>query len=697
MKFLKYKFSAFFASYLGTELPKAPFPVPDHPMQLCGSTAGRFIRKMLRSDRALSFATGVLYLKKAMPRALDSELRAAVEKTKLVLTTSQPIPSFPASPLSFCDLLQECRRTVREIFRSPRGRVRFEKKDLHRPIAPSIRANFRSARSNLGTLGCLLADGYLEDSDPIDQEIVDLRDVDVHGPPTREEFETAHRAVVYPRFRDAVELDVKEVSLRGCGEDGVSECLCGGDVNDDSLPLRVTDSFRNDFSSAYAQLYERIRFEQQNEPFDVKLVPLAESLKIRVISKGPGYKYWLLKPIQVFLSKLLGRHRCFALTRDTDLDFTTSHLNEVFSGFEGDYHSLDYEGATDNFNPQVSEAICDELSKCMELDEDLARDFTSALTGHVIDGVPQRWGQLMGSVVSFVVLCIGNASVVRAAYEHTVHRSVSLSEAPITINGDDGGVKAPSEFLPLWKMFSATVGLKPSLGKVYSHPFYLNINSTSFWSSPSGLRHIPYVNMGLVCGLKRSSELVIADATSYDDRTATLGARHRALIKSCPPDLVHSVHVLFLKMHADLLSSSLLSLLPRYVSEDFGGLGLQPIPGGLWGPTWMDRDICDFLSSTSFSLLRRLPGDAPLAVRSLWTSALPFRPSPGCPSMDMTERDIGFLDVASFYVAGFRLQNGLHDPLLQLRKNATVWARLRRRFSRVPCPFGSLVVPDALD
>jgi hypothetical protein len=478
----------------------------------------------------------------------------------------------------------------------------------------------------------------------------------------------------------------------------VSECIVDDSLNCDSCPFRVRDSFRSSVEGAYSLLYEKIREERVDDPFDVQLVPLAESLKIRVISKGPAYKYWLLKPIQVFLSKLLGRHRCFALTRNTDLQFTESHLNDVFRGFSGDYHSLDYEGATDNFNPLISNAICDELSLCMELPPDLSRDFRLALTGHVIDGIPQRWGQLMGSVVSFVVLCIGNAAVVRSAFEQTVHRRVLLSEAPITINGDDGGVRAPTEFLSMWKMLSSMVGLKPSLGKVYSHPNYLNINSTSFWAFSGSLRHVPYVNMGLVYGMKRSSAaLLVTDVTSYDDRLPTLGARHHALIESCPPFLVHSVHRLFLQQHASLLSHVCCASLPRYVPEEFGGLGLKPIPLSIWRPSTLDLAIIDHLISHPVPHLRRLPGEAPLMVRSLWTTAQPFFIRGKALSFDLSDRDIGFMDVAVYYLLGFRLSGSNCDPSYQLKRNLRVWKVLRRRFSRDPYLSGTQVSVDDLD
>jgi hypothetical protein len=398
-----------------------------------------------------------------------------------------------------------------------------------------------------------------------------------------------------------------------------------------------------------------------------------------------------LKPLQVFISKLLGCHRAFALTRNTDLTFTTDLLNETFGEISGLFHSLDYEGATDNFNPLVSEVICDELSNCMELDPQQRSDFRNALTGHIINGKPQRWGQLMGSVISFVVLCIGNAAIVRRSLELTHMRHFPLQSAPMQINGDDGLVRAPPSFIGIWKSLATMVGLKPSVGKVYSHERYANINSTSFWLSRSGtLVHVPYINMGLVCGLSRSSELSVDDLfDEYDPRAQSLGARHRALLDSCPPDLRLGVHRLFLDCHSDLLHSPSLSEISWYAPEPLGGLGLCPVFSSpdplnsgsmLYGPSELDEKIIDHLISFPDSSLHRLPSEAPLAVRQAWTRSIPFRRTER-QSFIMDEADIGLLDVSTYFLIPGFLAAGLSDPLHQLTHNRRIWRRLRRRFS----------------
>jgi hypothetical protein len=478
---------------------------------------------------------------------------------------------------------------------------------------------------------------------------------------------------------------------------------------EETIPLKLNPAWAASFKQYYAQLYEEVRRKALGQSFDVKLVALAEALKIRVISKGPPLKYFLLKPVQKFLSRLLGRFKCFRLTRET---VTSDYLTEFFKNFEGEFSSLDYSSATDLLNPSCSEQAARSLCEALECPPDIEEAFISALTGHTIEGVRQRWGQLMGSIISFVILCVVNGSVIRFSYELTVGRRVSLKNLPATINGDDGLVRAPHEFIAIWKDVAAVAGLIPSIGKVYVHQTYANINSTSFEWTGSAFRKIHYVNMGLVVGYQRSSSTSSPGEAFdlIDERHASIGSRHRALIESCPFDRRIDVHRAFLKFNKDLLSH--LTGIPWYVPEEYGGLGLHPIVdsstlGGdvddvvyLYGPTPWELEAVDWLSNHPGSrMTRRLPTSAPIQVRNVWTSLLPFRnrqfnsrKSLSLPDKyDMTEQDIGLLDVSAYYVVPSLVARAVVRPGLPiLRRNQRAWKRLRARFDR---PLGLVVPP----
>jgi len=114
IKFLKYKLAAFMAHHLGGVLPVAPFTTVDYPNQLAGHSLGRYMMLIMRSDRARSFAVGILYSKKGMPRPDVDALEQALVSTKEVLTTVKSVPSSPYTDKT--QILAEVRRTVREVF-----------------------------------------------------------------------------------------------------------------------------------------------------------------------------------------------------------------------------------------------------------------------------------------------------------------------------------------------------------------------------------------------------------------------------------------------------------------------------------------------------------------------------------------------------------------------------------------------------
>jgi hypothetical protein len=266
-------------------------------------------------------------------------------------------------------------------------------------------------------------------------------------------------------------------------------------------------------------------------------------------------------------------------------------------------------------------------------------------------------------------------------------------------------VRAPRAFLPVWKDVAAVAGLIPSIGKVYVHPTYLNINSTSYEWCPSTrtFRLIPYVNMGLVYGFQRSS--IKKEATQLvddvDERVGTIGARHRALMASSPYHLRVAVHKAYLEQNKAVLE--LFGSIPWYVSEEWGGVGLEPItdpawdgdldsPQYLYGPKpWEVAAVNDMRDYPHRYPMRHLPHDAPIQVRSTWTNLLPYRNVVGKSSYDLSEDDIGLLDVSAYYIAPSLVGRALKGYRLPvLRANQRTWLRLKRRFDR-PSLVDSLV------
>jgi hypothetical protein len=146
--------------------------------------------------------------------------------------------------------------------------------------------------------------------------------------------------------------------------------------------------------------------------------------------------------------------------------------------------------------------------------------------------VQQRNGQLMGSILSFPILCLANLGLYLAVVEKDP-RPLAEKLRGVLVNGDDMLYVAPQS---LWKEhveLGKSVGLTMSPGKAYHHPVYANANSacyhfdlnkfryverfedtdlrkgrarpagTSWWTvlpNSSTPRYIPFLNVGLFFG-----------------------------------------------------------------------------------------------------------------------------------------------------------------------------------------------------
>jgi hypothetical protein len=658
MKFLKYKISAFFSDFLQTEIPPCPFSHPDHPRHLAGSTLGRYITIMMKNDVALEIATSVLYLKKGFPRPDEQQLAKALIATKKVLTTPRPVPDSQVTTpdgtvLGLAAMCDQVRRTCREVF----GRFKITDQDIHRPYAPSIRANYVDARSKFGTFGTLMELGLIKDR--ADGRY--LGDAFVETKEERIEEEDVVRSEVSQVFKDRVKL-------------------------------------------IYTECYETARQLAKDEEANVKLVALPESLKIRVISKGPPLTYFVLKPVQKFLHRIMRQHPVFELLGKTA---TPALLNQRFRSVAGQFHSLDYSSATDFLNPSISECAVSEICASVGMPDDLTNLFHKALVGHLVEGEPQVWGQLMGSIVSFPILCVVNAAVVRFAMEISEERHIPLSECTAVINGDDGAVRSKPSFLPIWKDCASLCGLEPSQGKVYSSDTYLNINSTSFTLNPSTglLEHVPYVNMGLLTGMKRAGVQRTGIKDLFDSpeyQFSSLGAKHHQMMESCPRSLRLAVHRQFVHENWKVLSST---SLPWFVPELYGGVGLRPFTvehygggdvdefsrhylesseGTRYGPSDLDQDGVEILKMRKQVIpVKRIDTTQPIQVRSVWYRRSAFREQGRDPGgwfdHEMSDDDIGFMDVATYYLLpSLVAKEVVSNAGTILRHNERAWARLTR-------------------
>jgi len=609
MKMMKDKIACFFswvvAGWDGVKPVYPPYKeskvagsVAFSPSVILGGRAYRYIRFLKRDDPELfrSVAISFLYSKKGMPRPGKRYLTKATADTFMKLTTPKPesglslIAPLGRSLRPWADVKEEdkcplfltklefarCAQSiVDEIFDTP-----YTDAERLRLVFPSLSANYTKTRALLGTLGSLEEAGLLQGSTP---------PIDFH--------------VVGSGRSERVVVD--DTALR----------------------------------SRYLDLYTDACEYAVRERKDTELLALPEALKVRVISKGPPVTYWVLTALQKFVHSQMRRHKTFQLIgRPVDADLLQSVVGKL--KWNEYLHSIDYSDATNELHEWTARILAPMLAEKLALTPDESSLLLTSLVGHWIDNpgdggkrpkplpavtsemlgglfdegpvlsAPQMAGQLMGSITSFLFLCLANATVCKLAFQCERNKVEPLKSLPLVINGDDGLFRSTSGVKHYWSIISDACGLKESVGKVYSSRVYANINSTSFEYYPDGwegylcdredfgvvhrvprVRHyrlIPYVNMGLLYGLKRSGGAV--GGADVGDRYSSVGARASALLSLSPEGLRKKVYTMFLAKNWKRLTAMSCGRVPWFLPTGLGGLGLPALelPSGRGVPSDLD-------------------------------------------------------------------------------------------------------------
>jgi len=320
-----------------------------------------------------------------------------------------------------------------------------------------------------------------------------------------------------------------------------------------------------------------------------------EPLKIRIISKGPAFSYYVSGGYQKALHGALREVKCFRLigrpVSPTDL------LDCVYESAEPLYWiSGDYKASTDNLSAGLSQSINRLLAAglpfelvyraCLEphvchypkvvVDESLceefklwcvergftAKDYITRKDGKIWVQVPditQVNAQLMGSRVSFPILCLANL----ALYLKVKSVSTGISNPSRTqiiewmnrvlINGDDILFCGPRREFDLLEKFGAMVGLSLSVGKAYVHHAYANVNSTSFVMNLRDQGAIPrevqYLNTGLFFGQHKVLGST-GEGEDGEDRTHYVDVIDRVM-DGCLPGRQKEVLISYLTQHRE--------------------------------------------------------------------------------------------------------------------------------------------------
>jgi len=236
---------------------------------------------------------------------------------------------------------------------------------------------------------------------------------------------------------------------------------------------------------------------------DVSPVALPEPLKVRVITKSNSYVY-LLKLIQEQMTKKLATTKVFSLAGKMQLlknqlpiDMAVKSLQQRLNEGSDDLHFIsgDYDSATDNLPLDVIRAVMEGILQTCSFDLPL---YLKKVLLDIIDldtkphrihygseQVIQTRGQLMGSFLSFPILCLVNyLTVLNARKEPIMEQERKTQQLPkifqdqdVLINGDDLLFVDTIPTYNVWKEEVSALGLSLSVGKNYVSRLFGTINS----------------------------------------------------------------------------------------------------------------------------------------------------------------------------------------------------------------------------
>jgi len=422
------------------------------------------------------------------------------------------------------------------------------------------------------------------------------------------------------------------------------------------------------------------------------IIPLSEPLKVRTISKGQGLAMYYSKHLQKHLKCYVDRFPCMKLTHATldiesklpekdftDLDFQAMLDREKRLGLDFSFFvSGDYSSATDKLNPAATKMIFERLLNRFGVSDDDKKVFRSILyeqflvypkeysgqlkkdvrtkdlqidrgddlivtldntrvSGQSFTGpdptrglftVRQRNGQLMGSILSFPVLCLANMICYQFTLEQYLGHKVSPYDLPAFFNGDDALFRANDRFYALWLENIKFVGFELSIGKNYVHPKYFTINSQLFVfdAETERFKNEKFLNNGLLMGQSKGGNSQDESPVWVNYKTVVAGASNK--VNAHNRFLYYNRNSLFAATSNSRGTGEYNYFFPR----ELGGLGMvAPAGVTLKDPTTFQAQLACYLN--------RLHRKNVIDDSSLTNSKLLLLTKP-LPSINMVEKTV---------------------------------------------------------
>jgi hypothetical protein len=317
---------------------------------------------------------------------------------------------------------------------------------------------------------------------------------------------------------------VREFLHRQCGVAvrELSEMYLGDDN-------RVHDLMTVDTSDLIDVAYDHYKF---TEHINVMVHALTEPLKVRLITKGEAIPYYISRHFQKEMWRYLQNFPQFSPTgrplEVDDLECVAKRMRTLENKYQTNlrfdkYVSGDYSAATDGVDIRMTLLVFNTFADKFKISDKL-RHLLYLVIGPQYIHYPceeehpelgsflQQNGQLMGSTLSFPILCIINIIAYWDAMEAYVndsnpgkHIQLDMSELPVLVNGDDIFFPANDFFYEMyWKESIKKVGFNLSLGKNYISDKICTMNSMIFHILPNDkFRLIPFMNIGLLTGVTK--------------------------------------------------------------------------------------------------------------------------------------------------------------------------------------------------
>lgn len=290
-----------------------------------------------------------------------------------------------------------------------------------------------------------------------------------------------------PQYLSFVVREVKKMFPLGWDSEYEGQCVVNCKGRNACTEASRRQGGAMTMEDTYDELLDKTIFNNSDANIDMimKYTEVLSAGKMRCLVKTSS-SFNLLRPLHKTIYNHISRLP-FLLRGDP----TPSKF--VKAGFVpgATYLSADYVGATDNLSVEVSEAILNTIldrSRSVPLSirscaERSLRPIIRFENGP--DQVVQR-GQMMGSLLSFPLLCIQNR--LAALY--------SLGDVPMLINGDDlvaqiKDKRASQKFFDLLP----SLGLQPEPTKTHVSSTSLNINSTEFIVTKRGVERVSHLRL----------------------------------------------------------------------------------------------------------------------------------------------------------------------------------------------------------